>query len=139
VNAQIEHYVSQFLLERFRLPGRPLECYDIDKERWVRNGRSPLRACSSKGYHQHVLAAASPGTVTVDDALEAELQQAESMFASDVLPLLDAAVDQEATSFPPAVYQALCRYCAFLHLISPAAKAAVLPAYSDAFRTVIRF
>jgi len=127
VKARIEHYVSQFLLERFRLQNSPLECFDVSALSWVPDGRSTLRACSSKGYHQLIPSSAPAGAGPVDDVLEGKFQQVESVFSIEVLPVLEAAANSPSTSISRSLYDVLCRYCAFLLLGSPAAKAGALP------------
>lgn len=82
-------YVSNVLLERFRIPASRLQCFQVEAGQW--EPKSIDRACSAKGYNQLLL----PGGV--DNRLEANLQKVETGLPG-ILKALDAAVNAPSTT-----------------------------------------
>jgi hypothetical protein len=109
-----QHYVSEALLKRFRIPGNPLQCYQIDSGQW--KSRSTRHACSSDGYNQLRV------FNELDNTLEKEFSRVESKIGK-TFKALEAASIGSSLDLPESIYDNLCRYCAFLWRISPFAKA----------------
>ena len=109
-----QHYVSRLLLKRFKLPGHPLECYDIALGQW--KPKSVEKACADSGYNQLIT---SDG---IDDTLEAEFSKVESRIPK-ALRLLERIAGNGSADLPAQAFTDLCQYCAFLTLSSIAAKA----------------
>jgi hypothetical protein len=107
------HYVSRVLLERFRRPGKPLECYGVKNRKWKQ--RSVERACSALGYNQ-VLQEGD-----VNDAIENSFSKVESNLPK-TLKALERAAKKSSTELPKEIYENLCLYCAFLKRTSLFAK-----------------
>lgn len=109
-----QHYVSRVLLKRFKTPGSPLQCYQVRTGEW--KPRSIDKVCAARGYHQLLLAGSA------DNSLEEAFSKVESLMP-ETLSALAAAVTRRETELPSRIYDNLCRYCAFLKLSSPPAKA----------------
>ena len=112
-----QHYVSRLLLKRFKLPGHPLECYDIALGKW--KPKSVERACADSGYNQLIT---SDG---IDDTLEDEFSKVESRIPK-ALRLLERIAESGSADLPAQAFTDLCQYCAFLTLSSIAAKASAV-------------
>ncbi len=65
-----QHYVSRVLLKRFKLPGEPLQSYNVATGQWT--GKSIEKACAESGYNQLITADG------IDDTLEREFSKVES-------------------------------------------------------------
>jgi hypothetical protein len=109
-----EHYVSQVLLRRFTVRGQ-LQSYKIQENKWRR--KSPRRVFSEFGYNQLLVDG------KVDNTLESAFSKVETHLPRTIKALEDAA-NHPSTELPPAIYENLCWYCAFLRRISPFAKMA---------------
>jgi len=112
-----QHYVSRLLLKRFKLPGHPLECYDIAAGQW--KPKSVEKACADSGYNQLIT---SDG---IDDTLEDEFSKVESRVPK-ALRLLERIAGNGGADLPAQAFTDLCQYCAFLTLSSIAAKASAV-------------
>lgn len=112
-----QHYVSRVLLKRFRVPGYPLQCYDVTTGKW--KPKSVEKACADSGYNQLIT---SDG---IDNTLEEEFSKVESR-VPNTLRFLERAADGGSTELPTRVFTDLCQYCAFLALSSIAAKASAV-------------
>jgi hypothetical protein len=112
-----QHYVSRLLLKRFKLPGHPLECYDIALGQW--KPKSVEKACADSGYNQLIT---SEG---IDDTLEDEFSKVESRIPK-ALRLLERIAENGSADLPAQAFTDLCQYCAFLTLSSIAAKASAV-------------
>src|SRR6266496_2670479 len=114
---QNQHYVSRVLLERFKSPGIPLQCFELETGTW--KPRSVDKACAASGYNQLI------GFGQVDNTLEEAFSKIESR-----LPQTFRALEKIAQGGPyqlaTSVYDSLCWYCAFLKLSSLPAKAAAV-------------
>ena len=109
-----EHYVSQVLLRRFTVSGH-LQCFKIQESKWRR--KSPKKVFSEFGYNQLLVDG------KVDDTLEKAFCKVETNLPQ-TLKALDNAAIHSSTELPPAVYENLCWYCAFIKRISPFSKVA---------------
>jgi hypothetical protein len=109
-----QHYISQVLLRRFKLPGEPLQCYQVESGEWI--PKSIERACSAPGYNQLIL----PNGV--ENTLEDEFSKVESGLPK-IFRALEAAADAQSTNLPEVEFANLCRYCAILKTSSPFSKA----------------
>jgi hypothetical protein len=67
-----QYFVSKVLLERFKIPGSPLQCYQVQTGEWT--PKSPKSACSSPGYNQLLRS----GQIQPDNTLEADFSAVES-------------------------------------------------------------
>jgi hypothetical protein len=112
--AENQHYISRVLLKRFKLPGEPLQCYQVESGEWI--PKSIERACSAPGYNQLILPDG------VENTLEDEFSKVESALPK-VFRALEAAADSKPTKLPEAEFANLCRYCAILKTSSPFSKA----------------
>lgn len=112
-----QHYVSRLLLKRFKLPGHPLECYDITAGQW--KPKSVEKACADSGYNQLIT---SDG---IDDTLEDEFSKVESRIPK-ALRVLERIAEDGSVDLPAQAFTDLCQYCAFLTLSSIAAKASAV-------------
>ena len=112
-----QHYVSRVLLKRFRLPGQPLQCYNIAAGRW--EVKSVEKACAESGYNQLIT------TDGIDNTLEEEFSKVESRVPK-AFRFLERCADRGSTELPERVFTDLCQYCAFLTLSSIAAKASAV-------------
>ncbi len=108
-----QHSVSRVLLERFKIPGNPLQCYQVQAGIWI--PKSPENACSWLGYSQLVDSGES------DDTLERAFSAVESRLPK-TLKQLEEAANNPFTHLPPDVYENMCRYCACLKNIALFAK-----------------
>lgn len=108
-----QHYVSRVLLERFRHPGKPLECYDVQTQEW--NQRSVEKVCSAPGYNQLLL------STDVNNAIEQSFSQVESNLPK-TFKALERASKKSSTELEKNTYDNLCLYCAFLKRTSIFAK-----------------
>jgi hypothetical protein len=108
-----QHYVSRVLLERFRIPNGPLECYQIQTGNWKQ--RSIEKVCSSPGYNQLLVSG------DVNNAVEDSFSKVESNLPK-TFKALEKAANQSSTNLPKAIYENLCLYCAFLKRTSLFAK-----------------
>lgn len=108
-----QHYVSQVLLERFKIPNKPLECFQVQTGQWKQ--RSVGKACSSHGYNQLLLSG------DVNNAIEDSFSKVETNLPS-TFQALEKAANKSSTELPKATYENLCLYCAFLRRTSLFAK-----------------
>ena len=115
-----QHYISKVLLERFKLPGKPFECYAVATGQWIQ--RSLEKACSAPGYNQLVLPEG------VNNAIEDGFSKVESKLPK-LLKVLQQAADQDETVLPKELYHLMCAYCAFLSQTSPFAKAGAVASF----------
>ena len=115
MNQRIEnqHWISQVLLKRFKIPGNPFQCYQIRTGEWIE--KSIERACASLGYNQLLVSG------EVDNTLEAALSKVESGLR-DTFRALKGATNKPLTDLSPEIHANLCSYCTFLKLISPISK-----------------
>src|SRR6266566_3498728 len=109
-----QHYVSQVLLKRFKLPGKPLQCYQVRTGEWKERGLR--RTFAARGWNQLLVAG------QVDNNLEAAFSKVESHM-SDTFKALEEASINTVTVLPREIYDNMCLYCIFLSLTSPFAKA----------------
>jgi len=112
-----QHYVSERLLKQFRVPGCPLQCYQIDTGVW--KSRATDKTCSSDGYNQ--LSAFGE----VDDTLEQAFTKVESKLPR-TLAALERAAKTSMSELSADIYENLCWYCTFIWRISPFAKATAI-------------
>jgi Protein of unknown function (DUF4238) len=112
-----QHYISRVLLERFRIPGNPLQCYQIETGEW--KPRSVEKACAAIGYNQ-LLAFGD-----LDDSLEEAFSKIESR-APQTFRELEKIAEGRSGEIPSPVYDNMCWYLAFLKLSSLPAKAAAV-------------
>ena len=112
-----QHYVSQVLLERFKIPGNPLQCYQIETGEW--KARSVEKACAAGGYNQLL------GFGDVDNTLEGAFSKIESRLPQ-TFRALEKIADGRSTELPTPIYDNMCWYCAFLKLSSLPAKGAAV-------------
>jgi hypothetical protein len=117
VQAVNQHYVSRVLLKRFKLPGEPLQSYNLATGQWT--GKSIEKACAESGYNQLITADG------IDDTLEREFSKVESRVPK-ALRLLERIMDHGSADLPAQVFTDLYQYCAFLTLSSIAAKASAV-------------
>jgi hypothetical protein len=108
-----QHWFSKVLLKRHKLPEAAFECYQIETGAWEPKGIE--RACAWPGYNQLLIGGQA------DNTLEATFSGVESKMPK-TFRALDHAANQQMTELPQDIYVNLCRYCAFLKLISPVAK-----------------
>jgi hypothetical protein len=108
-----QHWISQVLLERFKVRGQPLQCFQVQTGEWEPKGLS--RTCASPGYNQLVVAG------QIDDSLEAAFSKIESGLPK-TLKTLEHSASTGAAELPRAALENLCWYCAFLKLVSPISK-----------------
>lgn len=111
--AENQHWISQVLLERFKVPGHPLQCYQVRTGHWESKGLS--RTCASPGYNQLLVGG------DTDNSLEVAFSKIESGLRK-TLNALDHAASKGATELPRAALENLSWYCAFLKLVSPISK-----------------
>ncbi len=112
-----EHYVSRVLLERFKLPGKALQCFDVKTATW--KPRSVARACAAGGYNQLLQGPHA------DHTLEEALSKIESRLPK-TFKALERAAEGGPMELPEKVYDNLCWYCAFLKLCSLPSKASAV-------------
>ena len=108
------------LLERFRIPNSPLECYQLRTGAW--KPRSVDVACSAHGYNQLLLPDG------VDNAIEAKFSQVET-YLPKTLKALGAAANERTTELPQKLYETMCLYCAFLKQVALYAKPAAVASF----------
>jgi len=112
-----QHYVSRVLLERWKTPGVPLQCFDVESRTWI--ARSIDNACAAGGYNQ----------LLAFDGLDNTLEQAFSKIETRLpktFRALEKAATRGPTELPESVYDNICWYCVFLKLSSLPAKAAAV-------------
>lgn len=102
-----QHFVSKVLLERFKIPGNPLQCYQAQTGEWI--PKSPEKACSSPGYNQLLVSG------QLDNTLEADFSKVESCLPKTLNALVEAA-KTSLTELPSDIYENLYKYCALLNL-----------------------
>jgi hypothetical protein len=112
-----QHYVSRVLLERFKIPGQPLQCYQVETGAWM--PKSVENACAESGYNQLLAFGEN------DNSLEEAFSKVESRLPK-TFRALEAAAQRSRTDLPAPIFENLCRYCAFLKLSSLAAKASAV-------------
>lgn len=112
-----QHYVSRVLLERFKRPGIPLQCFELETGEW--KPRSVEKACAASGYNQLI------GFGQVDNTLEEAFSKIESRLPQTFRALEKIAVCG-STELGSQLYDNMCWYCAFLKLSSLPAKAAAV-------------
>jgi hypothetical protein len=100
-----QHYVSQVLLKRFKRPGHPLECYQVETGTW--KPRSVRRTCSAPGYNQILVSG------KMNNALEDSFARVETHLP-ETLKALEEAASRTTTTVSKEIYGNLCSYCAFL-------------------------
>jgi hypothetical protein len=105
-----QHWISQVLLERFKIPGTPFQCYQIQTGEWI--PKSIERACAWPGYNQLLVSG------QVDNTLEEAFSKVESGLR-DTFKALEEAARKPSTELPSVIYTNMCWYCAFLKLIAP--------------------
>jgi hypothetical protein len=115
-----QHYVSQVLLRRFRIPEAPLQCYRIHSRTW--KPRSVEKACSAPGYNQLVLPEG------VNNVIEDSFCRVETDLPA-TFAALELAANKESTELPGSIYWNMCSYCTFLKQTSPFAKSAAVVAF----------
>src|ERR1039458_9262938 len=96
---ELQHYVSRVLLERFRIPNSPLECYQVQTGEWKQ--RSVEKVCSSHGYNQLLVAG------DVNNAIEDSFSKVESNLPN-TFRILEEAANQPSIELPKPVYENLC-------------------------------
>jgi len=112
-----QHYVSRVLLQRFRIPSSPLQCYQIESRTW--KPRSVEKTCSAAGYNQLLLPEG------VNNVIEDSFCRVESDLP-ETFNALEMAASEESTLLAATIYQNMCSYCTFLKQTSPFAKAAAV-------------
>jgi hypothetical protein len=115
-----QHYVSRVLLERFRHPGKPLECYDLKTQEWKQ--RSVEKVCSAHGYNQVLLSS------DVNNAIEESFSRVESRLPKTFRALEQACAKSE-TELEKSTYENWCLYCAFLKRTSLFAKSGAVVSF----------
>jgi hypothetical protein len=100
-----QHYISQVLLERFKIQRSPLQCYQVQTGEWI--PKSKEKACAWPGYNQLLVSG------VVDNTLEEAFSKVESRLRKTFKALEDAA-RKPSTQLPAAIYENMCWYCAFL-------------------------
>jgi len=108
-----QHWISQVLLRRFKIPGTPLQCYQVETGKWI--PKSIENACASPGYNQLLVSGHADNTV------EEAFSKVESHLR-DTFHALEEAVDRPLTELSPATHANMCWYCTFLKLCSPISK-----------------
>lgn len=116
-----QHYISKVLLNRFKIPGSPLQCYQIEAGLW--KPRSVENVCSSEGYNQLLV----PGE-DVNNSLEWSISRVESRLPK-TFGVLESAANATTTELPKTIYENWCQYCAFLGLSSLFAKASAVVSF----------
>jgi len=116
-----QHYISRVLLNRFRIPNKPLRCYQLKTGEWV--PKSVGRLCSAEGYNQLLV----PGLPT-NNNVEASISRVESLLPK-TFKALEAAAYQESTELPETIFKNLRDYCTFLKLSSPFSKASAVVSF----------
>jgi hypothetical protein len=100
-----QHSISQVLLERFKIPGRPLQCYQVQTGEWI--PKSKEKACAWPGYNQLLVSGQT------DNTLEEAFSKVESGLRK-TFKTLEEAASEPSTQLAPAIYENMCLYCAFL-------------------------
>ena len=100
-----QHSISQVLLERFKISGSPLQCYQVQTGEWI--PRSKEKACAWPGYNQLLVSGQA------DNTLEEAFSKVESGLPRTFRALEEAA-RKPSTQLSPAIYENMCWYCAFL-------------------------
>jgi hypothetical protein len=109
-----QHYVSRVLLKRFKKPGMPFECYQVQTGEWM--SRSIDKICASKGYNQLLISGGA------DNTLEEACSKVESRLPETLKALADAGTKPN-TELAPLLYNNLLQYLAILKLSSIPSKA----------------
>src|ERR1043166_2949251 len=109
-----EHNASQVLLKRFKLPAKPLQCYQANSGAWKE--RSLHRAFAARAWNQLLVSG------QVDNSLEAAFSKVESLLPQ-TFKALEEAANKNLTVLSREIYDNMCQYCTFLSLTSPFAKA----------------
>ena len=78
-----QHSISQVLLERFKIPGSPLQCYQVQTGEWI--PKSKEKACAWPGYNQLLVSGVA------DNTLEEAFSKVESGLRKTFKALEDAA------------------------------------------------
>ncbi len=110
-----QHYVSQVLLKRFRRRGKPLECFNVQTQEWIKGGRSVENVCSAPGYNQLL------SSTDVNNAIEQSFSKVESNLPKTFNDL-ERASNKSSVELEKSTYDNLCLYCAFLKRTSIFAK-----------------
>lgn len=118
-----QHYVSQVLLRRFKNPGSPLHCYQVETGAWKQ--RNEANVCSAPCYNQLLISGHPP-----DNTIDASLWEEENRLGSlKTLEALDESANRTLTELPQEVYENMCKYCAHLELISVFSKPAAVAVF----------
>ena len=115
-----QHYVSRVLLERFRIQDRPLQCFQIAIGKWKE--RSVENVCASRGYTQILESGQT------DNTIEKAFSKVETNLPKTFRALEKVAALSTA-ELPADAYENMCKYCAFLKLTSPVAKAGAVVSF----------
>lgn len=110
-----QHYVSQVLLRRFKIPERPLQRYRVQTQDWT--PRSSERVFSARAWNQLRCYG------QLDDSLEKEFSKVETVLPETFRFFEEAATLTTLSDLPPAILRNISQYCSFLWLTSPFAKA----------------
>jgi hypothetical protein len=111
--AENQHWISRVMLERFKIPGQSLQCYQVQTGQWEAKGIS--RTCASPGYNQLIVAG------EIDNSLEVAFSKIESGIRK-TLKTVDRTAAAGTKELPQGALENLCWYCAFLKLVSPISK-----------------
>src|SRR5438046_10032510 len=91
-----QHSISQVLLERFKIPGNPLECYQVQTGEWF--PKSKEKACAWPGYNQLLVSGVA------DNTREAAFSKVESGLRKPFKALEDEA-RKPSTQLPHVIYE----------------------------------
>jgi hypothetical protein len=116
-----QHFVSKVLLERFKVSGEPLQCFQIATRQWEPKGLR--RICAAQGYNQLLVPGEPP-----NNTLEASFSRVESSLRK-TLNSLEGATPRHSTELQPAVYRNLWEFCTFLKLSSLFSKASAVVSF----------
>ena len=108
-----QHWISQLLLKRFKIEGMPLQCYQVETDKWIE--KSVERVCSGPGYNQLTVSGET------DNSLETAFSKIESGLRTS-LRALEAIANDQSTELPQSVYENICWYCSFLKGVAPYSK-----------------
>lgn len=108
-----QHWVSRVVLKRFKMPGKPLQCYQVQTGDWQE--KSLERVCAWAGYNQVLEGGQSDNTIEgIFSGVESKLQK--------TFRALEEASNRPVTELPRDTYENMCRYCALLKLLAPYSK-----------------
>lgn len=107
------HYVTKVLLKQFKISGSPLQSYQVQTGKWI--PKSPETACAADGYTQLLVPGQPSGT------LEGRFSAVETHLPK-IFKALEEAAKKPLTELCPAIYENMCKYCAFLSFIALPAK-----------------